>query len=375
MPTTALHNGISISLIGLGCASGVRQQHVKAALESGYKFLDTAQAYQWGYQEHEVADALLQYLRTNENAEVFVQTKVHPENLGYDATMKVVHQSIDRFKGHLDSVLIHKPRCWEGACSREPEGTWQDSWRALEDLYDQGLIRAIGICDVDKWLLKELLQQRIKPHIIQNWMDPLHQDAEFRELALSHGIQYQAYSSLGTQWVHFRGYKTNPVLTNPTLQSIASNYGVDVAQVVINWATRHGISVLPASKNAVRQQSNLDSPTFFDLTEDEMAMIDALDGDLPAKQHDTSVQVHFENPRNEGGAIDAFWFSDSDSSEVPIGSIAAGSVLTMTSYHGHKFVFRDPSNENVLLSEYTVDTKSKSISEHRHVIPFDEEEL
>ena len=168
MPTATLYNEISISLIGLGCASGVRRQHVKAALESGYKFLDTAQAYQWGYQEHEVADAVIQYLQANENAEVFVQTKVHPENLGYDTTTKMVHQSIDKFKGHLDSVLIHKPRCWAGACSREPEGTWQDSWRALEDLYDQGLIRAIGICDVDKWLLKELLRQRIKPHIIQS---------------------------------------------------------------------------------------------------------------------------------------------------------------------------------------------------------------
>lgn len=203
----------------------------------------------------------------------------------------------------------------------------------------------------------------------------MHQDVQIRELALSHGIQYQAYSSLGTQWVHFRGYKENPVLTNPTLQSIASKHGVDVAQVVINWATRHGMSVLPASRNPERQKSNLHSTKTFDLSDEEMAMIDGLDGNLPQKQRDTSVQVHFENPRSDGGAIDAYWFSSAENSEVPIGSIAAGDVLSLTSYHGHKFIFRDPSNENALLSEYTVDTKSKSKSEHRHVIPFEEEEL
>lgn len=166
-PTGTLHNGVQIPLIGLGCASGVRYRHVESALKIGYQFLDTAQAYRWGYHEDEVGRALTEFLE-KDNSNVFLQTKIHPEDLGYDATTKAVHKSLDLFKGHLDSVLIHKPRCWEGACSRKPDGTWQDSWRALEDLYDQGLIKAIGICDVDDSLLNQLLRQRIKPHIIQS---------------------------------------------------------------------------------------------------------------------------------------------------------------------------------------------------------------
>jgi diketogulonate reductase-like aldo/keto reductase len=167
VPTAALHNGIIIPLIGLGCASGVRYQHVKSALKEGYTFLDTAQSYNWGYHEDEVGEAL-SAANTNTQQKVFVQTKIHPEDLGYDATTSAVHRSLHRLNGHLDSVLIHKPRCWPGACTKEPDGTWQDSWRALEDLYDQGVIKAIGICDVDNGLLNQLLKQRIKPHIIQS---------------------------------------------------------------------------------------------------------------------------------------------------------------------------------------------------------------
>ena len=267
-----LHNGVRVPLVGLGCASGVREQHVRSALDAGYRFFDTAQSYSWGYHEDEVGAAVAAYKSSvlsagdaddgqiTEPADVFVQTKIHPENLGYDATRLAVHVSLKRLKtDRIDSVLIHKPRCWEGACSKEPEGTWQDSWRALEEFVDAGIVGAIGICDVDDRLLDELLQQRIKPHIIQNWMDPLHQYKGIRQRCKEEGILFQAYSSLGSQWVHHRGHSTNPVLTNPTLEGIAKKYDVSVAQVIINWATRHGVSVLPASTNAQRQKDNLNS--------------------------------------------------------------------------------------------------------------------
>lgn len=211
-------------------------------------------------------------------------------------------------------------------------------------------------------------------HFNQDWMDPLHQDVKIREKSLSLGIQYQAYSSLGTQWVHFRGYDTNPVLTHPMLVAIAQKYNVDVGQVTLNWATRHGISVLPASTNPKRQQSNLNSYATFDLTEEEMKQIDDLDGKVPRteqqqQQQSSGVQVYFENPRQDGSAIDAYWISASDEhEEVSIGSIAAGGRMSLTSYHGHKFVFRDPSNGNLSLGEYTVNASARSKSDHRHVI-------
>ena len=339
-PTGSLHNGVIIPLVGLGCASGVREDHVKNSLSLGYRFLDAAQSYNWGYHEDEIGSAILR--SGIERGEIFVQTKVHPEDLGFEATKRAVQTSLERLGvSHIDSVLIHKPHCWEGACSKPPEGTWQDSWRALEELYDAGVIGAIGICDVDSRLLEELLRQRIKPHIIQNWMDPIHQDKRMRESIISEGIQYQAYSTLGSQWVHHQGHQKNPVLLNPILVSIAKSHNVDVAQVIINWATRHGVSVLPASTNSTRQAKNLIS-YYFDLTDDEMRLIDNIDGEVPEKGTEevdqSEVSIRFQNKSKS--VIDAYWV-DHSNKEVHVGSIDADGALSLTAYHGHKFRFRD----------------------------------
>ena len=366
-PQFELHNGVKVPLVGLGCASGVREDHVASALNAGYRFFDTAQSYNWGYHEDEVGDAI-QTFRSSSPAgadtNVFVQTKIHPEDLGYDATRSAVNVSLKRLKtDHIDSVLIHKPRCWEGACTKEPEGTWQESWSALEELFDSGTIGAIGICDVDDRLLDELLQQRIKPHIIQNWMDPFHQYKGIRERCMEEGILFQAYSSLGSQWVHHRGHSTNPVLTNPTLEGIANKYGVSVAQVIINWATRHGISVLPASTNAGRQRDNLGS-FGFQLSDEEILAIDNMDGKAPkpAEKNPNEVSVVFEN--HGDGSINSFWVSDSDK-EIHVGPIAAGGgKLVLTSFHGHRFVFRD--EDGTIKGEHVIHRGNGQ--EQRHVV-------
>ena len=168
VPTAKLHNGIEIPLIGLGGSNGVRTEHIKSALEIGYRLVDTARGNVTGYHEEDVGVALDEYYKKRNADKVFVQTKIHPEDLGYSATINAVHASLERLKGNLDAVLIHRAHCANNFCEREPEGTWQESWKALEDLYDEGLIKAIGICDVTYELFDELLQQRIKPHIIQS---------------------------------------------------------------------------------------------------------------------------------------------------------------------------------------------------------------
>ena len=404
-PKVTLHNGIEMPLIGLGGASGVRRKHVQEALRTGYRLVDTAQAYRWGYHEDEVGVALADFLENEgKNYDVFVQTKIDPEELGYDSTIRAVYQSIERLNGHLDSVLIHKPRCWDGACRKEPEGTWQESWKALEDLYDQGVVKAIGICDVDNNLLDELLGQRVRPHIVQSkedellhicihskksnhllisrtvlledWMDPLHQDSHIRDRCLQNGIQYQAYSSLGTQWVHHKGFKGNPVLENPTLVEIATSHNTDVASIVLTWAVKHGISVLPASRNPIRQQSNLESASLINLSEEEMSLIDDLDGKVPQlrklQQRNGEVKIHFDNPRQDGGAIEIFWVGSKENkgNEVPVGSIAAGDRLSLNSYHGHRFLFRDPTNGNSILGDYVVNAEKASSGEQQHIVPY-----
>jgi len=92
MPTFVLHNGQEVPLVGLGCASGVRQAHVVSALKAGYRFLDTAQSYRWGYHEDEVGSAL-QQVALDSSDPAFIQTKIHPEDLGFNSTKRAVEVS------------------------------------------------------------------------------------------------------------------------------------------------------------------------------------------------------------------------------------------------------------------------------------------
>lgn len=362
-PTFTLSNNITVPMVGLGSASGVKYSHVKSAIEVGYRFVDTAQSSSWGYREEDVGNALfdvqMRYEDNHSTAHgngeyVFVQTKIHPEDLGYESTKKMIAISLDRLHvSSLDSILIHKPHCWPGACNREPEGTWHDSWVALMEAYDSGTVRSIGMCDIDENLLEEMLAKRIGPHVIQNWFDPYHQDKAFRQRIQRHNIEYperrilyQGYSSLGTQWFHHKRYTENPVVTNPTLISIALNYGVSVPQVVIQWATHSGVMVLPASTNPGHQKSNLNSFDFT-LSAEEMAAIDELDGNPPPKPgpreiHPDEVSLSFVN-RAEG-PVHIYWISEEEE-HVHVGEIvASGDKLSLTSYHGHAFVFKDHSD-------------------------------
>eukprot|EP01082_Thalassiosira_pseudonana_P011034 g10299.t1 g10299 contig4:1602664-1603989(+) len=400
-PTFTLSNNITIPLIGLGSASGVRYSNVQSAIDVGYKFVDTAQSLSWGYHEAEVGKAIKDAKRRWEdwhsgesNGYVFVQTKIHPQDLGYGATKKAIQLSLERMEvTSLDSVLIHKPRCWEGICTREPEGTWEDSWVALEEAVHDGTVRSIGICDVDNSLLDQLLTKRIGPTIIQNWFDPFHQDKELRRRIQEinekgeQKVLYQAYSTLGTQWM-MRGYTNNPVLNNPILKSLAKKYSVSVPQVVIQWATRQGVMVLPASRNRSHQESNLDI-SGFRLSDAEMQSIDALDGHPSGKIKPNGRLGRKQdggrssNNPNEVGLqlvnkakvpLDVFWVPEGadimkdEGDHVKVGELNRhADVLNLNSYHGHVFVFKEhgKSDERVL-NHFVVD-KGMGGSQHHEI--------
>jgi diketogulonate reductase-like aldo/keto reductase len=385
VPTGTLYNGVVFPLVGLGCASGVREKHVASALAVGYRFFDTAQSYNWGYHEDEVGTALANFRREHpESDPIFVQTKIHPEDLGYEATKRAVRKSLERLQLEtLDSVLIHKPHCWEGACNKVPEGTWQDSWKALEEFYEAGIItKSIGICDVSSpQLLEELLSQTIKPHVIQNWMDPFHQDTQMRKRIQAEGILYQAYSSLGTQWHHHKNHPKNPVTNHPTLLEIAKTHGADVGQVVVHWATiRHGISVLPASTNPVRQEGNLHHSFGFVLTEAELDGIDALDGNVPPARNPNEVSIRFQNDAADADddasasqIVDVYWVSGKSGDEVHVGSVSAGRSLSLKTYHGHTFRFKDPTGTIGSYREHTVERNRGNQQVHAIAAEDDEE--
>jgi 2,5-diketo-D-gluconate reductase A len=378
-PTFTLSNNITLPSIGLGSASGVAYPHILHAIEKiGYRFIDTAQSTSWGYRESDVGvavhDAKLRYQdrMTDSNGDesskqhdyVFVQTKIHPEDLGYHSTKQALELSLQRLQvTTLDSVLIHKPHCWEGVCAHEPEGTWHDAWEVLQDAMDAGTVRAIGMCDVDDRLLGELLTKRIGPMVIQNWFDPYHQDRAFRHVLEEYNQQnppskrilYQGYSTLGTQWFHInKGYTQNPVLNSPILHNIASKHEATVPQVVIQWATRLGVMVLPASTNPSHQESNLNS-YYFTLSDEDMQNITDLDGKppppevvAPKEKHPDEVDMEFVN--HVDGVVDVYWVPsvndgdgfDDETSHVHVGKMnGVGDVLKLTSYHGHAFVFKD----------------------------------
>ncbi|KAL3791810.1 hypothetical protein HJC23_002441 [Cyclotella cryptica] len=326
VPTFTLANNITIPLIGLGSASGVGYLHVDSAIKAGYRFIDTAQSASWGYKEHEVGNAVFDAKRRWE----------------------------DWKNGDADDYV-----CWEGVCDHEPEGTWEDSWKALEEAYDDGIVRSIGICDVDDYLLDRLLTKRIKPTIIQNWLDPYHQDKKLRERIADINMQHEE-----------KGLLEGKFYIKPTAPLEL------IPQVLINWATQQGVMVLPASTKISHQEDNFNSFAFV-LTQEDIDAIDSLDGHPPGKRGQRSfhngneqgldsstvdpnkVEVHFINENNK--PVQVYWVQKEGSNKekhILMGEMTKlADKVTLDSFHGHEFVFKDSSasGDGRLLHRVSVD--------------------
>mmetsp|Transcript_77 Transcript_77/g.125 ORF Transcript_77/g.125 Transcript_77/m.125 type:complete len:298 (-) Transcript_77:1107-2000(-) len=272
----------SMPAVGFGTAglgSGTKAA-VGSAHEAGYRHFDTAQAREW-YREDLVGQALREPL-SQDRESLFITSKLHPRHLGYNTTMAQIRQSLeDLDSAYIDLFMLHYPECWDSLCgSRPPEGTWQDSWRALEALWLKGTLRAIGVSNFNIDQLIQLLQvATIAPHVVQVNSDPFHPNTDIQEFCRLHGIQFVGYSSLGSQWM-MRGYSTNPVLANPKIVQIAAAHGVAAAQVVLRWALQKGQVVIPRSSNKERMAQNL-RLWEFELSPADMGMIDSLSGLIP----------------------------------------------------------------------------------------------
>lgn len=160
--------------------------------------------------------------------EFFVTTKVHPRNLGFEATRKAVRGSLAVFGSFVDLVLLHYPHCFSGVCTPEETlkadkaGGWQESWRALTELVSNGEIGAAGVSNFG---VEELGLMNPLPDVVQNWFDPFHQDRATLSWCRDHGVAYTSYSTLGGQWEHQAldggGLKPNPVFERfPTFSYI-----------------------------------------------------------------------------------------------------------------------------------------------------------
>lgn len=266
MTTTAetarltLHNGVSIPQVGLGVWQAARgeetQAAVRAALALGYRHVDTARVYG---NEMDVGAAVRQSGIARD--QLFVTTKLWNDDQGYDATLRAFEQSLKRLGlEYIDLYLLHWPVA----------GKRLDSWQALEELYAQKRVRAIGVSNFLVPHLEELLKHaEVVPHVNQIELTPFLQRRDTLALCQKHQIVVEAYSPLT------RGQK----LADPTLLRVASKVGRSAAQVLLRWGIQKGVVTLPKSVTPERIAEN--AALFdFELDTDAMQALDGLEANL-----------------------------------------------------------------------------------------------
>ncbi len=190
--------------------------------------------------------------RGNKRSDLFIVTKIHPVNLGEKKSRKALENMFKELQmDYIDLVLIHFPICNDmiQSCKNVSDyGTWEQTWKVMEEYYYANRVRAIGLSNFDAEKLTRALEiAQIKPHVVQNWMDPFHLDSEVRNLCAEHGIAYTAYSTLGNSWRYRRQNPENPVKNDPIIQKIAADKSISWVNLVLYWALQSNVIVLPRS--------------------------------------------------------------------------------------------------------------------------------
>ncbi|XP_078695535.1 uncharacterized protein LOC144924346 isoform X2 [Branchiostoma floridae x Branchiostoma belcheri] len=261
LPDRKMASGYTIPVFGLGTAAMGDKTYdaVLSALKAGYRLIDTAQAY-W-HSEESIGRAIRDSGIPRE--EIFIISKLSPRYFGHDLTTRSVDVSLRKLgTDFIDLFLIHNVHCSDyfQCAPDEPKATWEVAWKAMEELHRQGKLRSLGVSNFYPPLLERLVAMAEVPvSLVQNWFDPFYRDKATREFCEGHGIVYQGYSTLGTQWMYMRqGQYTNPVFTNTFLLKLSESLDASVANIVLRWALQKGVIVIPRSVNAEHIQNNLE---------------------------------------------------------------------------------------------------------------------
>lgn len=257
MEYVTLNNGVKMPILGYGVyqiAPDVCERCVLDALKVGYRSIDTAQSY---FNEEQVGSAIQKSGVPRE--ELFLTTKVWVEHYGYEPARASVLQSMQKLQtDYLDLVLLH-----------QPFSDTYGAWRALEELYEEGKIRAIGISNFYADRMVDFASfQRIKPMVNQMETHIFNQQKALKTWADKYDIQLEAWAPFG------EGRKGT--FDNPVIMEIAERCGKTPAQVMLRWQIQRGIVVIPKSTHIDRMAQNLDMFDFT-LSEPDMAAIAALD--------------------------------------------------------------------------------------------------
>lgn len=262
MEYKVLSNGVKMPQLGYGVYQVTKEECercVSDALKAGYRLIDTAQSY---FNEEEVGSAIKKSGVPRE--EIFLTTKVWIENYGYDKYKASIEESMRKLQtDYLDLLLLH-----------QPFADYYGAWRALEEYYEAGKIRAIGISNFYPDRMIDIATfARIKPMINQVEIHPYHQQEESKKWHDKYGIQLEAWAPFGEG----RG----DMFTDPMLSEIGAKYGKTVAQVILRWHLQRGIVIIPKSVHYKRMVENF-NVFDFELSADDMEKIAALDKEQSA---------------------------------------------------------------------------------------------
>ena len=258
MKQILLNNGVKMPVEGYGVFQisdeAQCEQCVLDALETGYRLFDTAAAY---YNEAAVGRAVRESGIPRD--EIFITTKLWVQDAGYDQTLAAFEQSRKNLGlDYVDLYLIH-----------QPFGDYYGAWRAMEDLYREGIVKAIGVSNFSPERIVDLcMNHEIKPAVNQVEIHPFYQQEEALRVMRSYDIVPEAWGPLS------EGQKE--IFHHRTLQKISQRHGKTTAQVILRWHFQRGIVTIPKTVHKERMKENMDIWD-FELTQKDMKEIEAMD--------------------------------------------------------------------------------------------------
>lgn len=258
MEYVKLNNGVEMPILDFGVYQIPREETKRCVLDAinvGFRAIDTAQSY---FNEAEVGDAIKESGIPRE--EFFITTKIWIDNYGYEKCKASVEESLKKLKtDYIDLVLLH-----------QPFSDYYGAYRALEELYEEGKIRAIGVSNFypDRLADMCLFGRKVVPAVNQVETNPLNQQVKAQENMEKYGVHIEA-------WAPF-GEGKNNMFSNPTLVEIGKKYNKSVAQVILRWLIQRGVIIACKSTHKERMEENF-KVFDFELSNEDMEAIKALD--------------------------------------------------------------------------------------------------